>query len=250
MLGQPGASFAEQPTPDIEPEELLSLASGVAPPDALEYDEVFAQWRTFFIRQDGDRRALRTACGAQWPSRVGASEFGERLILTRIGKKDRVPALWLRGRGTPAVIVHPDGSEAAKESREGKQIRDAGRPLLAIDVFRTGVAQAPREEGGRWYLSYNQTDDANRIQDILTSLAWLRSQTKEEPELIGIGPAALWVVLAAAITPHPVSIVADLAPFENSDDVLRDHCFIPCLQRAGGITAATKLVRKLRPKLT
>ena len=251
MLGQPGASFTEQPAPDIESEELLSLTSGIAPPDdALEYDALFAQWRALFTKQDVSRTALRTACGAQWPTRVGASEFGERLILTRIGKKDRVPALWLRGRGTPAVIIHPDGLQAARESPELKQIREAGRPVLAIDVFQTGVAQAPREEGGRWYLSYNQTDDANRVQDILTALAWLRSQTKDEPELIGIGSAALWVVLAAAIAPRQPVVIADLTPFENTDDVLRDHCFIPCLQRAGGIAGATKLLRNLRPKLS
>ena len=90
------------------------------------------------------------------------------------------------------------------QRREFRKLSVANRPILMVDVFQTGVAAGNRERGGRWYLSYNQTDDANRIQDIVTAVRWVRSQTSGEPEVIGLGKAALWVVFAAAVSHEPV----------------------------------------------
>lgn len=145
--------------------------------------------------------------------------------------------------------MHPDGSVAALQSPEFKQLIAAGRPVAIPDVFQTGLATAARERGGRWYLSYNQTDDAHRIQDILTTFAWLRSQTSATPDLIGLEKAALWVIFAAAVSRHVVNVIANVERWEALDETLHDHCFVPGLQRTGGLDAATRVIRNIRPSL-
>ncbi|MBC8164608.1 MAG: hypothetical protein H7Y20_01915, partial [Bryobacteraceae bacterium] len=251
------AGFRDRDIGAIDTRELLCHTPEVDPlKGVMRYDDLFAQWISVSRRQNArpvprlaSRAALLAACGAEWPARVGVSNFGERLLLTRTGVNDRLPALWLRGRGTPALIIHPEGSEAASATPEMKALRAAGRPVLAPDVFQTGLARESRQTGGRWYLSYNRTDDANRLQDILTALRWIRSQTQDEPELVGLERAAIWVVFAAAVAPGSVSVVADLSKCTGLDEEMRECFFVPCIQRAGGLSTALRLVPKIRSQL-
>ena len=53
-----------------------------------------------------------------------------------------------------------------------------------IDAFQTGSAVAPRDRSVRNFLTFNKSDDANRVQDILTALAWLNAP---HTRLIGLG---------------------------------------------------------------
>jgi hypothetical protein len=89
------------------------------------------------------------------------------------------------------------------------------------------------------FLTFNKSDDANRVQDILTALAWLH---QPETELIGLGKAAVWALFAAAISPAPVELHADISKFAGSDDDFLSALFVPGIQRAGGLRAAGALV--------
>jgi hypothetical protein len=154
-------------------------------------------------------------------------------VLGRPGKGDRVPAIWIKGSNPPALVVHPEGADAARKSPEVAKLLQAGRAVLLIDAFQTGSAAAPRDRSHKMFLTFNQSDDANRVQDILTALAWLKTP---KPALVGLGKAAVWCEFAAAVAPQPVELASEAK--EPGD------FFVPGIERAGGLKAAKALVRR------
>jgi hypothetical protein len=116
-----------------------------------------------------------------------------------------------------------------------------------IDAFQTGSAVAPRDRSVKNFLTFNKTDDANRVQDILTALAWLNTKLADDerrssaPRLIGLGKAAIWCLFAAAVSRQPVDLQADLGGFTGTDQDFVDSFFVPGIQRAGGLRAARQL---------
>jgi hypothetical protein len=177
---------------------------------------------------------------AEWPAEVLSQMDGEKILLGRPGKGDRVPGLWLKGKGQAALVVSPDGAAAARKSPEVARLAAAGRPVLMIDAFQTGSAVAPRDRSGKFYTTFNKTDDANRVQDILTALAWINRETPNAPktELVGLGRAGVWCLFAAAVAGQPVQLKADLNGFNGTDQDFLDGFIVPGIQRAGGLQAA------------
>jgi hypothetical protein len=114
--------------------------------------------------------------------------------------------------------------------------------VLAIDAFQTGSAVAPRDRSTRYFLTFNRTDDANRVQDILTAIAFLKQQGATDIRLVGLDKAAVWATFAGALVKMPLKLEAPLGNFRGTDeDFIRDF-FVPGIQRAGGIDAARKLI--------
>src|SRR5205823_3677534 len=153
---------------------------------------------------------------AEWPHKVLSEADGERIVLGRPSAGDRLSGIWLPGKGAPALIVHPAGAAAARNTATARDLVAAGRPVLLIDAFQTGPAVAPRKRSERHFLTFNKSDDANRVQDILTALAYLSQQEHGTPELIGLGGAGVWSQFAAAVSPVPVRLRCDLAGFRGS----------------------------------
>src|SRR5205085_9252315 len=127
------------------------------------------------------------------------------------------PGVWMEAGKQAALIVHPDGAEAARRTREAQEMLRKGDSLLMIDAFQTGSAIAPRNRSVKHFLAFNQTDDACRAQDILTALAFLKQSGHSEIRLLGVGKAAVWALFAAAVSETSVSLDADLAGFGGSD---------------------------------
>src|SRR5205814_10288547 len=124
-----------------------------------------AQWmRTAKEQVDAitDRRELREllaySLAAEWPAKVLSQRDGEKIVLSRAGRGDRVQGIWIEGAGPASLVVNPEGTDARDLAR-------AGRSVLAIDAF-----QGKRDQTVRHFLAFNKTDDANRVQDILTAL--------------------------------------------------------------------------------
>ncbi len=186
---------------------------------------------------------------------------GEVFLVGRQGRGDRVPAVLLKPRRPragvlPTLIVHPEGSAwvlSSSESRDGlvQQLLTRGGTVMGIDAFQTGRAKVARDTsdkgtGHRYFTTFNRTDDANRIQDVLTAITHLRKQTGSDAiNLVGIKGGGLWCVFARALADGPVRLVADLVLFDaGSDAEFESHFFIPGLRRAGdfrGGGAATLL---------
>ncbi len=243
VLGIADASKLEEQYFEAEPlENVLVLHGRALPKNALSFEQLFAEWVRMAQAQAGDERERLTyALGAEWPKTVASRRNGEHIWLGRPGRGDRIPGIWIEGKGTPALVVDAQGAEAARRRPEVAELLRTGRPVLLIDAFQTGSATAPRDRHVKMFLTFNQADDANRVQDILTALAWLRTPNTT---LIGTGNAAVWCTFAAAVAGEPVNLDADLGQFTGTDQDFIDRFFVPGIQRAGGLQAALGLVHR------
>ena len=217
------------------------------------YADVFQMWKitaTLQTQSNADpatqREALRYALSADWPSRPDAVIDGNRIALSRIGKGDRVTGYWAPGKGAPVLVVHPGGSSAALRTEAVEKLLQSRRPVLILEPFISHADRARKERFDHYFLSYNRTDAADRVQDILTALAFLKAQSGGRPELFGLGDAGIWCVFAAAVAPIAIDVIADLNGFGGSDEDFRNRFFVPGIQRAGGLSAALRLVNTAR----
>ena len=120
----------------------------------------------------------------------------------------------------------------------------ADRKVLLIDVFGTGEHQDyERPEDTSFFTTYNRTAAALRVQDIVTALRCFTGRGDvSEVNLIGIGEAGLWGLLAAGFT-DVKNVVIDAAEFDNnSDDAFLERLPIPSIRRVGDFRTAGTLV--------
>jgi len=178
---------------------------------------------------------------------------GETLLIGRLGKGDRVPAIWLNPQKPnpdvpPTLIVHPDGVQWTKSSsrKSGElvwSILDRGGTVMAIDAFQTGSAKASRDRNKRAFTVFNQTDDANRVQDILTALTYLQNRSNAtKVNLVGLEMGGVWSWFARALAGPGGNLAADLDQFRaETDQEYLDRFFVPGLRKAGDFRAAAVL---------
>lgn len=178
---------------------------------------------------------------------------GLELVLGRKGAGDRIPAKFINAdsrQGRPTLLVHEDGWAVAEGSELAAALSARGGPLLLIDAFQTGSARVERDIAGagrnaeKYFHVFNRSDDANRVQDILTAIAFLRKRSgAESVDVVGVGRAGLWALLAAALDEGQLRVAADLDQFDASDDQAYVRgLFIPGLRRAGDLRAAATLL--------
>ncbi len=234
-------------------QDMLALHNRTLPPGALDYAGLFRLWKEMARRQAAECRdpetlgeRLRANVAVTWPEQVLSEIRGERIVLGRAGQGDRIPGIWVEGTGPAVLIVHPEGAEAARRSPEGAALLKAKRPVLMIDAFQTGSAVAPRDRSHRHFLCFNQTDDANRLQDILTALRWLAQKHSGPVELVGLGKARIWCLFAAAAAPIDVRPASGPGEFGGTDREFIEQFFVPGIQRAGGLETALRIIAARR----
>jgi hypothetical protein len=250
VLGEAEAGkFAEKRFQVEKLQDMLALHNRKLPDNALNYEQLLEQWIEAARKQSetADREALRDRLGyvlaAEWPARVLTQVEGERIVLSRPGKGDRVPAIWRRSKGPAVLAVHSEGSDAARSAPAVRGLLGNGRSVLMIDAYQTGAAAAPREAPARQHLTFNKSDSAHRVQDILTGLAFLKQSGASTLELVGLGEAGIWCVFAAAVARAEVSVQADLGGFKGEDQDFIQRFFVPGIQRAGGLRGALWLAK-------
>ncbi len=122
-----------------------------------------------------------------------------------------------------------------------------GQLVMSIDAFNTGSARANRDTASPFFTTYNRTDDANRVQDILTALALLKREGVVRLNLVGFEEAGLWCLLARALAPELDQTAADAAQFRSAEDrSYLDRLYIPIIRRAGGFRSALTLAQTSR----
>jgi hypothetical protein len=170
---------------------------------------------------------------------------GERLLLGRAGKSDRVPAVWLAPRSVnpsvaPTLIVHPTGLASVMNSPLAKTLLSRGGIVMSIDAFQTGTTVAPRDTSNRAFANFNLTNDANRVQDILTALEYLRNRSKSQTvNLVGLEMAGVWSYFARSLAGEGVNLAVDLVQFAaDTDSEYVNKLYIPGLRKAGDFSAA------------
>lgn len=171
---------------------------------------------------------------------LGREKVGDRVPAVQIpsaAKRTREAVLLVSEKGAATEVWGGEGETAKLAKELAKRFE-----VLAIDAFRTGAASGERKTDVQFFATYNRTDDAERVQDILTAWAYL-SQRFKRVHLIGVGTAGLWVLLAAAVVDGDGKVVADAAQFDSgSDDEFVKRLFVPCLRRVGDLRTALALI--------
>jgi dienelactone hydrolase len=250
VLGLPEAArLAEKGVREEKLQDMLALSGRALPANALTYAQLFSEW-TKLPSPPADageaRERLKQALAVEWPDKVESESHGEKIVLGRPGIGDRVPGLLFSGQGGFALVVDPRGAVAAASDPGIVALRKSGRPLLLIDAFQTGSAVAPRNRSHPHFLTFNQSDDACRVQDILVALRFLDEKHGGPIELVGLADAGIWTQFAAAVAPIPVEWRAVPGGFAGTDAAFLQHFFVPGIQRAGGLAAANLLTSPSR----
>ena len=176
-----------------------------------------------------------------------------------IGGKNPLPSLFLTPKteaknGSVTLVVHPQGainlinSETGQPTRLVSDLLAAGESVLGVDLFLTGGHSSDdgkviRDTTARYFTTYNRTDAALRVQDILTALTHLKSQTGlSTVNLIGLGEAGLWCLLAAGFA-NVNRTVIDANQFDtDNDESYLQTLPIPSIRRVGDFRTAATLV--------
>jgi len=254
--------------------DMMALYNRKLPANALDQNGVFNEWRAMAEKQNGQmqdevtlRRRLSQTLAVAVPENVISEVVGQSIVLSLPGWKGRLPGIVLQGTGAVAIVVDPDGSAAAMESEIVKRLRREGRTLLLLDAFQTGAAIAPRDRdeqlpgtpqngaddasiehradmaaGSPKFLTFNVTDDAARVQDLVTAIAYA-SRSGHDVEVYARGDAALWATFAAAVSYSPVALHLESVPKMAADGDYLTHFDVPGILRAGGLPVAERLAK-------
>ena len=190
-----------------------------------------------------------------FPTTYQANLSAKHLVIGRKGIGDTIPAILFSpepqvGHDPVVLIVHPEGKEKLIDVETGTpshlitDLLSADRKVLLIDVFGVGEHQDyERPEDTSFFTTYNRTAAALRVQDIVTALRCFTNRGDvSEVNLIGIGEAGLWGLLAAGFT-DVKNVVVDVAEFDNSsDDAFLGHLPIPSIRRVGDFGTAGTLI--------
>lgn len=212
------------------------------------------------------RRRLQLALHAALPApealqsqTIEAWANGEYFAVGRSGKGDRIPGAILQPRRArewvkPTLVIHPEGSAwtlSSSESRRGyvAEILSRGGAVMAVDVFNTGHARGHRDiaAAGRraqtFFSTYNRSDTAQRVQDILTAFAYARQRFgTEDVQLVCLDAAGPWCSLARALVDAPVDLAVDWHGFDaDSEEAYLENLFVAGIGKAGGLGGAVSL---------
>jgi dienelactone hydrolase len=182
-----------------------------------------------------------------------------QLLIGRKGEGDAVPAiLFVRtgsdSEGPGVLVVHAEGKAAVADVGKLQpgplvvQLLENSQAVLAIDCFLTGESVALDSRAEKiaetpHWSTYNRSDLSNRVQDILTGLAYLDTRPEvSSRRLVGIGDGGLWALLARGLSRNVEATAVDVAQFDNnSDDSFLERLASPGLRRAGDVRTAGAL---------
>jgi len=171
------------------------------------------------------------------------------------------------------ICVHPDGVAAADHMREFVCLNMTGKnpdAVVFLEPFGTAANKIPSRQTGdvpkiagtlpspssnagkprgstRYFSTFNRTDAAETIYDILTALGALLAdhQHVERANVIGFGEMGLPVLLARTLIPeqiteriHLTTVVDMQQAAMAGDDFYLKHLYLPNIQRIGGLRAA------------
>jgi dienelactone hydrolase len=181
------------------------------------------------------------------PDKIAASQ---EFFIGRKNRGDRVPAiLWMPRRAgralTATLLIHPEGKAPFQTDANPlvNSLLKQGHILMSIDTFNTGAAKANRDMSDPFFTTYNRTDDANRVQDVLTALAYLKKRSDVAAiNLVGFENAGLWCLLARGLAPELRRTAVDVSQFKShNDQAYLDQLYIPVIRRAGDFRTALTL---------
>jgi dienelactone hydrolase len=179
-----------------------------------------------------------------------------KLLLGRKGKGEAIPAIVLSGNdpsGKVVVWIHPQGKaslfQSGKVIAAAQRLLDSKAVIVAPDVFLTGEFAGARpmvvnEKYAGYTFGYNRPLLANRVHDILTTLAYAKGLSKADSvDLVGLNEAGPWVLLARPLAGTAVArTAADFHQFSFADvRSTSDSMMLPGALKYGGLSALAAL---------
>lgn len=172
----------------------------------------------------------------------------EQIALGRKGAGERIDAwfAWPRDGANQkdAVLIVSDlpfESFTPESDPLFNGLLQNGRAVMVANVYKPNASKPTRspEEISHFY-TYNPSDAAFRVQDILTCLSYLESRADvDQTTLVGLGNAGVWVLLAGVLYDGVDAVAANAMQFDlNSDDAYLNQLFAPHIRRAGGLQMA------------
>ena len=190
-----------------------------------------------------------------FPTTYHANLSAKHLVIGRKDIGDAIPAILFSpepqvGHDPVTLIVHPEGKEQLINSETGEPsslitaLLGADQKVLIIDVFGTGEhSNDERSEDTNYFTTYNRTTAASRVQDIVTALhAFTGRGDVSEVNLVGLGEAGLWSLLAAGFTDVKNVVVDSAAHNTDSDAAFLETLPIPNIRQVGDFRTAGTLV--------
>lgn len=181
----------------------------------------------------------------------------ERLVVWRPAVGDRIPAVLYKPRPSRrmtsvTLLVHGGGiaeacgADITSPSHLVAVLLRRGHAVMCVDPFLVGSAKPegfPGRRDARFFTTFNLTDTAERVQDVLTSLAYLRARFPTlKPNLMGCGTGGFWCLMAAALSRDLRRVAVDAGGLDTSkDETFLGDLFVPGLRRAGDVRAAGAL---------
>jgi len=168
----------------------------------------------------------------------------ESMVISRRGKSDRVFITLHRSSsktsGNSFVILAALGDALPLNHYLIEPLNKAGHDVILVRCF-PGGRQIP--EKIKFFTTYNRTDTANRAQDILTTIAYLKGRNPNARlNVVGLGEGGLWALLARGIAPAIDRMVIDAAEFDSSsDEAFTKSMAVPGIRRAGDFTTAVTI---------
>jgi dienelactone hydrolase len=231
-----------------KPEALLIGDELLAGESLPQHKELFGSWRISAREKVAGlppapaRDLLRATLHVKWPASVDTINLGEQLLLRRSGSAECVPARFIPGASdSRVVVVHSHGSSAALNWDKIGEFRKSGSGLLLLDVYQIGAAAAERPATRSDHLVFHPSDDAQRVQDILTGLASLEAPPHTAIGLLCDKAAGLWCWAAAAAAGRPVRILRPGADLAEAERDLPKLLSVPGIERAGGLDLILRL---------
>jgi hypothetical protein len=211
-------------------------------------DKYLPLWQATLMVEHPDPTDLLVERGAQT---VVDDISIERLAVGRKGHQDRVELAVLTPAGSPeaiCVVAHPDGiagvlTASGAPTELATDLLDRNYTVVGLDGFLTGasVSELPHPPFGVFFTTYNRTAAQQRVQDLLTTSAYLRTRSGErEVVVLGVGSRGPIALLAA---PAFDGCTADCHRLNLKTDtaLLEPEMYIPGLRKMGDFVTAAAL---------
>ncbi|MEQ8767571.1 MAG: acetylxylan esterase [Planctomycetota bacterium] len=196
------------------------------------------------------RTGLQHATGSPFPAQGEVTVSGEPGHRTyhRGGRTVTTRVLQENGAAGEVWVLTPSGVSPSVAEKQALEPLKSQASIIAVEPFGTGANTAPAEArrgSTRYFTTFNRTDHAETVYDLITLLAHSMSEHRGEPLSILASPELSPKVLAAIVSlpediaaARPLRLALDFTGFDpNADESWVQHLRLPGVLRIGGLAA-------------
>jgi dienelactone hydrolase len=145
----------------------------------------------------------------------------------------------IEARAKQALVVAL-ASDGEAETRMRAALRERGYEVASLTL--TPVEMTREQLWADFFSCYNRTPVGDRMQAITGTLASLEAKGHDPIDVVGLGGAGLWTLLARWLWPGRGRLAVDTGGFDPGDDTAYlPALYAPGLRRAGDLRAAALL---------